>query len=291
MDSEKWPNFFIVGTAKAGTTSFYEYLKQVPGIFMSNRKEPYFFVNEILHNDSRYPVSTKKEYLNLFKNVKNEKVVGEASLYLWYPESAKLIHEKIPNANILIILRDPIERAFSHHIMNMRDGKEQLPFHDFLLNHKSAIGEKNDSLPYYLKIGYYYDDVKRFIDVFGRKQVKIILFEEFVKKEKKIISEILQFLNIDYDISRLKIKKFNVSSEPRTRFTKFIINNYLISKIPISILSDSFKQKIKDNFLFKEIEKPRISVEDINLLYQFYREDVEKLQKLLKYKLPWFNEF
>jgi len=236
-------------------------------------------------------VSTKIKYLNLFKNVKDEVAIGEASLYLWYPESAKLIHKVVPKARVIIFLRDPIERAFSHHLMNMRQGGEKLSFHDVLMTHKSAIEKKNVNLPHYLKIGHYYDDVKRFIDVFGREQVKIILFEEFVKNEKKIISEVLQFLNVNYDISKLKIKKYNVSSKPRTPLTKYLFNNFFTSKIPSSILSDSFKQKIKDHILFKEIDKPKISFEDKKLLYQFYREDVEKLQKLLKCKFPWFNEF
>jgi len=290
MNAKKWPNFFIVGTSKAGTTSLYQCLKQVPGIFMSPRKEPYFFVNDVLNDDSGNPVRNKSEYLNLFKNVSNEKVIGESSLYLWYPEAAKLIHEVAPNARIIIILRDPINRAFSHYTMLMRDGLEKISFHEALMNQKSKIEEKNKDVQHYLKISFYFNDVKRFIDVFGREQVKVLLFEEFVQNEKKTVDEVLHFLDVNYDVSNIKISHHNPAGVPRSAFAKLILNNYLISKISRHLLSDSFKIKFKDDFLFKEIVLPELSSEDKKLLYQFYKEDIEKLQKMLRCKFPWFNQ-
>ena len=148
MPSEKWPNFFIVGTAKAGTTSLYEYLKQVPMIFMSSRKEPYFFVNDVLNRDSSNPIRNRREYLNLFKNARNEVAIGESSLYLWYPESAELIHKEVPDARIIIILRNPIERAYSHYLMLMRGGEEKMSFHEALMSNKSNIEKKNGNVPH-----------------------------------------------------------------------------------------------------------------------------------------------
>ena len=207
MNAEKWPNFFIVGTAKAGTTSFYEYLKHIPGVFMPARKEPYFFVNEVLRKDTTNPASTKKEYLNLFKNVKDEVAIGESSLYLWYPESASRIYEVVPRARIIIILRNPIERAFSHHTMSLRDRLAEGSFHEALMTQRSRIEKNNRNVPHFLKLSFYFDDVKRFIDIFGKDQVKIILFENFAKDEKKTLKQVLQFLDIKYDVGNLKIKK------------------------------------------------------------------------------------
>ena len=109
-----WPNFFIVGAAKAGTTSLYQYLKQIPGIYMSPVKEPHYFSRRVIPDDHHYrPIRDKEKYLSLFKKVNNEKVVGEASpTYLRDPEAPRLIHQVSPNARILISLRDPIERPF-----------------------------------------------------------------------------------------------------------------------------------------------------------------------------------
>ena len=119
-----WPNFFIVGAPRSGTTSLYEYLKEVPEVFMSPVKEPNFF-NLSVENDLflSKPIREKKKYLDLFKNVKDEKAIGEASpTYLWDPKTPKLIHEIIPDAKIIISLRDPVERTFSHYLMYFRNG-------------------------------------------------------------------------------------------------------------------------------------------------------------------------
>jgi len=290
MNTEKWPNFFIVGTSKAGTTSLYEYLKQVPGIFMSPRKEPYFFVNDVLSDDSTNPVQNREEYLDLYNNVNDEDAIGESSLYLWYPEAPKLIHEVVPHARIIIILRDPINRAFSHYAMLLRDGIVKISFHEALMALKSKIENKNRDVPHYLKISFYSNDVKRFIDVFGREQVKILFFEKFVQNEKITIAEVLQFLGISYDVNNLKIRKHNPASVPRTAFTKLILNSNLISKISRNLFSDSLKIKLIDRLLFKETVPPKLSSEHKKLLRQFYQEDVEKLQKILSCELPWFNE-
>jgi len=291
MNKEKWPNLFLVGTAKAGTTSLYQYLNQVPGVFMSSRKQPYFFVNDVLIEDSNNPVRDKKEFLKLYKKVGSEKIIVDASSYLWYPEAAKLIYEVVPNAKIIIILRNPIERAFSHYTMLLRDGGEKLSFHEALMTQRSRIEKNSRNVSHFLKISFYSDDVKRFLDVFEREQVKIFLFENFIKNEKKTFQQVLQFLDTSYDVGNLKIKKHNPSSKHRTPLTKFIINNNFISKIANRLLSDSLSLKLQDALLFKEIAKPQICFEDKKLLYQFYKEDVEKLQKILKCKLPWFNEF
>ena len=123
---EKWPNFFIVGAPRAGTTSLYAYLSQIPGIYMSPVKEPEFFSPNRSTNDDLIPIVNKNDYLTLFKNVKDELLIGEASTcYLEDPDSPKLIYNKVADAYIIILLRDPIERAYSHYLMHRRNNLEK----------------------------------------------------------------------------------------------------------------------------------------------------------------------
>jgi len=145
---EKLPNFFIVGAAKAGTTSLYNYLKQHPDIYMSPIKEPNYFAKDIdinlfrkdykktaLIDTQKYFSKPKLEelhlafiteledYIKLFQKVSNEKVIGETSVsYLYSKVAAKEIKKLVPDAKIVIILRDPIERAYSHYLMNLKEG-------------------------------------------------------------------------------------------------------------------------------------------------------------------------
>jgi len=119
----RYPNFYIVGAAKAGTSSLYSYLKDIPGIFMSPIKEPNYFSRQILPDNHRLkPIRDENKYLNLFKGAKNETILGEASpSYLVDPGAAELIHYYSPHAFILISLRDPVERLFSHYLMMRRN--------------------------------------------------------------------------------------------------------------------------------------------------------------------------
>jgi len=126
---EKWPNFFIVGAAKAGTSSLFRYLKEIPGIYMPEFKEPHFFAPNPPKYDNYKPMQDKTKYLDLFKESTSEKMIGEASAsYLRNPESPKLIHSTIPDAKIIISLRDPVERAFSHYLYKIRFNNETLSF-------------------------------------------------------------------------------------------------------------------------------------------------------------------
>jgi len=97
------PNFFIVGSPKSGTTSLYEYLKDIPGIYMSPEKEPRYFHKKNSELNLK-GISNESKYLKLFKNVKDEKVIGEASpTYLLDPESAELIQKFNPSVFVFIL--------------------------------------------------------------------------------------------------------------------------------------------------------------------------------------------
>jgi len=115
----KWPNFFIVGARKAGTTSLYNHLKEIPGIYMSPIKEPkYFSQSRIPPSSNPIPIRDKEKYLSLFDKVKDEKIVGEASAtYLIDSDiTAEQIHQVSPQAHILISLRDPADLIFSDYL-------------------------------------------------------------------------------------------------------------------------------------------------------------------------------
>jgi len=139
---EVWPNFFIVGAPRAGTTSLYFYLKQVPEVYLSPVKEPNYFSVKIIPDDHYLlPIRNKKNYLKLFEKVKDEKAIGEASpSYLEDPETPYLISQDVSDARIIAILRDPVERAFSHYLMMVSQGFEKLSFRkalDDLLTNKT----------------------------------------------------------------------------------------------------------------------------------------------------------
>ncbi len=271
-----WPNFFIVGASKSGTTSLYSYLNKVDGIFMSKMKEPHYFHKSSFRMIARSIVD-KSEYLKLFNRVTNEKAVGEASTsYLQDPESAKLIHDEIPYAKIIIILRDPCQRAFSGYLMLKSEGIVENDFHQLL-----------KTKPSFLESGLYHLQVKRYLDLFGPNQVKILIFEEFINNPKAAMEEILKFLQVNSDLPEIIKKVHNPYSVPRTGASKKLLSSKALSKISDQIMPKSLKSKLREKVLMKNKKKPEISEDEKLILENFYREDLLSLENILKRKLPW----
>jgi len=283
---ETWPNFFIVGAPKAGTTSLYAYLKNVPGIYMSPIKEPNYFSVSTHFKLGKKPIRDKKKYLSLFKKVKDEKIIGEANpSYLSDPETPKLIHQTVPNARILISLRDPVERAYSAYLMTIRRGFTKKSFSQQMENTLS-----NEILPSgkVLTRGLYFNPVKKYLDIFGQKQVKIIIFEEFIKNPKTFIEEILEFLGYNKPLETFENEVHNPYAVVRSSVTKYIFQNDTVRKFA-QIIPSSSRRILKERVMLKQQPKPKMNEEVKKKLVNFFHDDVEKLKTLLGRDLPWKN--
>ena len=286
---ELWPNFFIIGAPKAGTTSLYQYLKKIPGIYISQKKEPnYFSVKTIPDKEPFKPIRDTVSYLELFNQVKDEKIIGESSTnYLYDPEAAKLIHQKVPNAYILASLRDPVERAWSHYLMIEQTRSKNYRFGEQVK--KELRHEIDFNKPHLrLKAGLYCNDVKKYLELFGKNQVKIIIFEEWIKDVKNTVNEIIRFLGLDYIVNDNLQDIYYRYVEPRGSISKAIIRNPNIRKIFTSLFSHSNNEVLR-RFLVKKNTKPKMNEEDREKLVKFYQDDVRELEKLLGRKLHWSN--
>ncbi len=290
---EKWPNFFIVGAPKAGTGSLYVYLRKIPGIFMCPIKEPHYFDIKTVPNElpQLKTIRDKKKYLSLFSKVRDEKIIGESSpTYLSDSDAPKLIHKVAPNARILISLRDPVELVYSYYLMvKNQGGLLTLPFHEQLtLDLKYINHEKKPNLSLFR--GRYTEGVKRYQDIFGIDQVKIIFFEEWTQEPKKTVEEILKFLDINSTISDFKSQVVNPYGVMRGPLAEHIIKSKIVSVIAKKFFPyTSTRRALKDKILLKKAKKPKMDEKDQELLVNFYRDDVEKLQNLLSRELPWSN--
>jgi len=288
---ERWPNFFIVGATKAGTTSLYEYLKDIPGIYMSPVKEPHYFdaSSVPLNWIDLKPIRNKNEYLNLFTSVEDQKIIGEATpAYLADPDAAQLIHEVSPKAKILMSLRDPVERAYSNYLMYVRDGHWSHSFHDQLQNElENGINPIGRNIR--LRLGMYFEDVKKYYDIFGKNQIKIIIFEDWIKDTKNSIQNILNYLGIEFQISEFEEERHNPYVVDRNPITRKIRTSKFLEKIVKRTISDETKQTLRNRYFVKKGDKPKIDKNDMEFLINYYESDVKKLELLIGRKLPWKN--
>jgi len=295
MKKQILPNFFIVGAAKAGTTFLYHYLKQHPDIYMSAVKEPHFFADiDINEKIKRRYFFKWDDYLKLFKGVTNEKNIGEASVsYLCYEEAAWNIRKVIPDAKIIIVLRNPVDRLFSHFLMDIRDGKlpSDANFIGTIKKDYYSIGKKGWGHTHlFVECGIYYHQVKRYLDLFGWENVCISFFDDLKMDRVRFVKNILRFLDADDTwIPKLRVKS-NVFARPRNKILQSIYSNIFIKDIGRKVVPDSMKESVVSIFL-KKVAKPRITKEERDFLVNLYIRDISNLEKLLDKDLSqWYEE-
>ncbi len=287
---ELWPNLFIVGPPKTGTTSLYRYLNSVPDIFLSSIKEPHYFSQIPLSNGKKFfeQISDKEDYLKLFKNAKDKKILVDASTsYFAAALAPELIYKNSPDARIIISLRDPVERTYSSYFWHRSYGRLRTTFHDEL---EFELTNKDDLTKPSLRLetGLYSQKLKKYLETFGPKQVKILIFEEWIKDVRNTINEIIKFLGLNYTLTDNLQNKYNAYEIPRGTFAQSILGNTFIGKVACSLFPQSTRGFLK-NFFVKDGVKPKMLDEDRVKLVKFYQDDVRKVEKLLGRKLPWFN--
>jgi Sulfotransferase family len=209
MTAVPWPNFFIVGAPRSGTTSLYHYLKQHPQVFMSRIKEPRFFAIDgqrphvTEQNYERPEITTNlSDYLALFRDAYDAIAVGEASTAYLNDESAPgAIADRVPNARIVAILRHPAERAFSAFQYKLRDGREPLArFKDALAAEAQRVKDGKTWYEYKGK-GFYARALKRYFDRFDRSRIRVYLSEDLFDKPVWMMRDLFEFLGVDTEFT------------------------------------------------------------------------------------------
>ncbi|HEY2722930.1 MAG TPA: sulfotransferase [Chitinophagaceae bacterium] len=194
------PNFFIVGAPKCGTTAMNDYLDQHPDIFMA-KKELHYFGKDL---KTKMKIS-EAGYLEYFKGA-DQKIIGDASVwYLFSRTAAREIKDFCPGAKILIMLRNPVDVIHSIHSQHLYDGNEDIEDFEKAIDlddkRKSGLDLPDSlefaELPSYKDTALFFEQVKRYIDIFGKSNVRIILYEDFKMNTRHVVGETLEFLGLD----------------------------------------------------------------------------------------------
>jgi hypothetical protein len=262
---------------------------------MSPLKEPFYFApNAVQTSDASDVIKDKKEYLKLFENARGHTAIGEATpIYLWDPDAPRLIHQTVPHARIIMILRDPIERAYSNYLMKMKYRDTKSSFYDELMRDYNSQEKLFGKSQLYVEFGMYYQQVKRYFDIFGKEQVKVIIFEELVQHPEQTVNEVLAFLGVNYTVTAIR-EQYNPYSVPRGPLAVWIFTffrwlrskNIKFYKI-LTLLPDSMVESLPEKILFKRKQKPKIQPKAVKFLQEIYHDEVIRLESLLGRSLPW----
>ena len=288
------PNFIIAGATRSGTTSLYHYLIQHPEISFPKLKEPRYFSSYDLKLPQKGPgditvddklITSFEEYNDLYFQI-NNKLVGDASSeYLYHhTSSVPKIKEKLGDIPIIFILRNPIERAYSAYNNLVRDGRETLNFRQALNAEKDRVDNRYDMMWHYTAVSKYHASIKHFLKEF--KNVKIIIFEEFISNKESILRDIFLFLgvqNIPIDTSVV----YSKSGKPKSKFIAYVLgrNNSIGSYIRnflFKVFKREFLEKISRFFVN---DKDSLPMEMKKHLYKDFEADIKNLEKLINVNL------
>lgn len=295
----KKPNFFIVGEPKCGTTSMHEYLKGHHQIYMSEIKEPDFFAEDKKNEyrkfkKSYHPFALIDKYLNMFNSANEEKIIGESSsIYLFSKTAAKNIYNFNPNAKILCMFREPVSFLISYNEyarstlqenVNLLDGLqlegyrknwEYLPNKHFL---------RIPSTLMYSERVLFTEHLKRFLELFPKEQILVVLLEELKNDPQKVFKKVLNFLEVDSDY----IPEFLIHNPRKMIRYKFLFFKILASKgyfrlfskiLPPNVYNKGYK--IFKQLTSNQLTRLTIDKETITSLKVRFKPEVVRFNQLL----------
>ncbi|HLH61715.1 MAG TPA: sulfotransferase domain-containing protein [Ktedonobacteraceae bacterium] len=222
------PDFIIIGVARGGTTSLYEYLIDHPNIVGASRKEIHFFDNQYQKGlkwyRGQFPYSMQKYYAEHVQ--KKDFVTGEASpYYIFHPHAARRLKKALPNVKMIVLFRNPIERAFSHYCWEVGWGDEKLSFEEAIEREQERISVPEQELAQrysfnhqhysYLARGLYADQLEKWFSLFPREQFLLLKSEDMYKDAASIYKQTLEFLNVPYSDSKALKTEFKQYNKPK----------------------------------------------------------------------------
>jgi len=266
----KIPNFFYIGTSKAGSTWIYNLLLQHPQVYMAPGKGLYFF-------DSNYNLGFEW-YLDHFKPSDDKLIIGEVShTYLYSILACQRIYRLNPNAKLMVCLREPVERAFSDYLHAVKNTQ----FH-------GTFEEALEKIPSLIEKGRYVIHLAPYIERFGRKNIYVALFDDLTRDPREFAKNLFSFLGLEsIKISESVSQKMMPAGKPRSRVLAQLAKKG--SSVLRRLRWRKLRGKIKTsrfirNLFFGQFElddKPKINSATGLELKKHFRNDVIYLEKLL----------
>ncbi len=280
------PDFIIIGAMRAGTTTLWTYLNEHPDIYMAKKKEIGYF------SDPKYQNLDLSWYTDLFSEARDNQLCAEASTVYsrWpnYGNVAERIYNKCPNIKLIYVLRNPIERAHSHYAYGIQEGKGPATF-------DLAIQNSN----FYLDPGFYFEQIKQYLNYFSQDQIHCILHEDLVNDTNQTLIKTQEYLGLritqlakqsDYKVNsrgdRLLKKKLD------TKLKNIPGASYIRKHLPTSFKKDIFnavKNSSFGNNTLKEYKPQEISEKTRNHLKDLFEKPNKELEIFLGRDLSHWN--
>lgn len=283
------PQFLVIGAYKSGSTAIQEALRAHPQVFLPAKGPSFFAFDEATAIDRPLPPGTVRDweaYQALFDRAPTDAVRGEVSPeYLANPWACGRIRARLPDAKLVAVLRNPVERAFSDYLMYVRDGDEKDDFARALAaqDERRRAGSPTG---YYLETGFYGRQLRPYLETFPREQVQVHLFEDFAADPDAVLEPLFAFLGVDPSLGETPERAVNVSGVPRNALVGAAVRG---GRRVGPLLPETVRRRAKAA-LARGLDRPALDVEARRRLIEIYREDVALLERLLERPLGHWLE-
>lgn len=299
------PDFLIIGAAKAGTTSIHYYLQQHPEIFMSPVKDTFFFNFNGNDPDFSGPddnawykeraIINFADYQTLFAEAKANTVIGESCAgYLYDASAAKNIQQRLPDVRLIAILRDPVERAYSSFLQQVRDGYETTTDFAEALDMEAQRRDQNwRPIWHYENRGRYYQQIEAYLKLFDSTKLQILLYDDLQQDPVTMLKKIFTFIEVDASFEPDISLRHNRAGIPSSRFLfqKMMTPNLLKSVVK-PFVPAGLRRKMRAAVTESDalLHRPELSDEIRARLIDGYKADILKLQSLINRDLShWLS--
>ena len=292
------PNYMFLGAAKSATTTYYDILKNHNEVFVPKFKEPHFF-----NFDKNFSKGIDWYSQTYFGNVSGEKaIIDFTPTYLYSNLCAERIFNCLgPKMKFVVILRDPVDRAYSHYNHSVRDGHEEKSFIDAINLEAKRIDKfkkNNDFLSElrcsYISQGMYFNMLNSYLKYYNINDFLIINFdEEVIKNINKTKTKLSDFLNIDLTDLDFNIHS-NKSGKSKNKLIQTLINkDNILRKVLKFFVPQMSRQILRNrikNLNKKEFNYNLISDKKRKIIYdKYFSDDIKKLEEIIGRKMNWNN--
>ncbi|MCY0870363.1 MAG: sulfotransferase, partial [Firmicutes bacterium] len=225
-------------------------------------------------------------YRSLFAQAKQGQLVGESSaFYLYYPGTARRIHAYNPDMKLLVVLRQPVSRAWSAYMHLVRDARETLPFAQSLELEPERKRRGFEPMWLYRELGLYSEQLERYFDVFARDQVKVILFDEFTRDTQGVMADVFSFLgvrNVPVDTGI----HYNESGVPTSRAAyDFVSKPHPLKELVKPFIPPHVRERLGNQLKSKMLKKVNMDEATRAELRGYFAPEVSRLRALLEREL------
>ncbi len=284
MNTKNKIDLMICGAQKAGTTSLLHYLKAHPNVIKQKVNEFAYFVLDEMYNEG-YDSAFEKYFEKSSGN--SNTVIAKNVGVMYMPNAIKRLHEHNPHVHVVLLLRNPVERAYSNYYYALRKGDETLESFEQAIEaepkrlQQDAKHWRNCA---YLNRGLYCNSIEEFLKYFPKKQLHIYLFENFKKEPSKICKEIFSTLNLEPNVAINYNKKHNEKASAKSsRLAKATNSKNPIKKFLKLFMGPDLRRTLKKSIQqANEIsfDQPKMNAETRKKLIEYYLPYNHKLEIL-----------